>query len=176
MEEIEKGSPVKTLHLSKAVFGRVQEIIQKRGHQTRIAVVFGRTQPGANLQRLRANVENLELVAETDLAEEDRRLTEGWGWPHGAQAAHYFFDGRSLCAVWGWLPDEPLEAIGETSCDDCTSCTILLNYRLRDQQTRALEVPDIKEAERLEGLIRIYSPHVPPSLGKRSRSVKRDSE
>lgn len=64
--EIKTGSPVKTLHFTRAVYGRV--IRMERKH----AFVVGRTQPGAGVQRFKAHIENLDLVTEDDLAPEDR--------------------------------------------------------------------------------------------------------
>jgi len=71
--EIKIGSPVQTLHFEKAVFGRVKGFAKNRTQDgARIAIVWGRTQPGKPLTKFRASIENLALVAETDLAEEDR--------------------------------------------------------------------------------------------------------
>ena len=71
--EIREGSPVQTLHFTKAVFGRVKGFAKgKTKDGARIAIVWGRTQPGASLTKFRASVENLALVTEDELAEEDR--------------------------------------------------------------------------------------------------------
>lgn len=68
--EIKAGSAVKTLHLSKAIYGRVDFI--KKG----IAYCKGRTQPGKPSGRFRARLENLDLIPEVDLAPEDRLPAE----------------------------------------------------------------------------------------------------
>lgn len=33
------------------------------------------------------------------------KITDGWGWPLNSNKAHYFVDGRSLCAKWLFRDD-----------------------------------------------------------------------
>jgi hypothetical protein len=69
--EIKVGDAVKTLHLSKAVYGRVQETpthTRRKGYW----YIKGRTQPGAQTQRVAVHKENLDLIPEGELAPEDR--------------------------------------------------------------------------------------------------------
>jgi hypothetical protein len=71
--KIVTGSAVKTLNRSKAVYGRVKGFKCKRGRpRYSIAIIRGRTQPGAPTQTLEVSVEDLDLIPEGELAPEDR--------------------------------------------------------------------------------------------------------
>ncbi len=64
---------------------------------------------------------------------------DGWGWPTGANKAHYFKDGRALCGKW--MQVSPfgggtvlIEANAESpaSSKDCAPCTRKL-AKLKEQ-------------------------------------------
>lgn len=61
------GSCVRTLNRKQAVYGRVMSINKKK-----VAVVYGRHQPGALAQNYAVHVENLDLISEDELCPEDR--------------------------------------------------------------------------------------------------------
>jgi hypothetical protein len=71
---IQEGDAVKTLNRKKAVYGRVVGFRKRRTFSRySIAIVKGRTQPGADEQTLEVHVEDLDLIREGELAPEDRR-------------------------------------------------------------------------------------------------------
>lgn len=65
--EIMVGDTVKTLNRRQAIYGRVDNILNK------IAEVRGRTQPGAEQKTIFVSLEDIEHVEEKELAPEDRR-------------------------------------------------------------------------------------------------------
>jgi hypothetical protein len=67
--EIGVGDYVKTLHLAKAVYGKVTGTRRKG----RVLVVLGRTQPGAPLVTREASPENLDLHFKAGTLPEDLR-------------------------------------------------------------------------------------------------------
>lgn len=67
--EITAGAAVRTLNRKATVYGRVRSINKKR-----LAVVEGRTQPGALSQLYVVHVENLDLITEDELCPEDREV------------------------------------------------------------------------------------------------------
>lgn len=46
--------------------------------------------------------------------------TEGWGWPANARKAHYYIEGRSLCAKWAFFGSLSLK--NDASPDNCAEC------------------------------------------------------
>lgn len=66
--EIKVGDPVKTLNRKQAVYGRVRSINKKK----KLAVVEGRTQPGALSQLYVVHVEDLDLITPDELCPEDQ--------------------------------------------------------------------------------------------------------
>ena len=50
-------------------------------------------------------------------------LNRGWGWPGNSRKAHYFRAGDSVSACARWMFTGPREPVGESSKDDCATCT-----------------------------------------------------
>ena len=54
---------------------------------------------------------------------DETEVKKGWGFPALSRKAHYFVDGKSLCARWAFFGDLDDTANGvKPSPDDCAAC------------------------------------------------------
>lgn len=138
--EIKVGDAVKTLNRTRAIYGRVGLVDRRK----KVAVVEGRTQPGAVKRTFTSSLEDLELISDAELCPEDRRPVMHLLYPREPPRGWAMTNAKVACgAVLGQARVVNMKSNEYVECSYCDKC---LNTKEPDgQQFEALIVLEQEE-------------------------------